>query len=409
MKKKCKQSYSIPLRLQRVAGIDCHQPSYKVAICIEGESPIVHTFETFTEDVYRLRDTLISHCIKDVIIESTGVYWRFLYRVLTEAGIKVVVVNPFTVKQIPLEKTDKRDAIWLATILMNGMAKPSLMVSEQQEALRELTRQRTHYTQQLTRVKNRIVRVLESCNFKIMSVISNISTKTGLKLVEKLSNGITDINALIECCHHSVIRRKGALLPKAFTGKITANHQLQLKLLLEDLSYIESQKTKVCNAIQVLFNEEQKAMIEKLEKVEGIARESSEVIMAEMGINSKAFKNEDSVSKYGGFAPGVHESSNKKTFVKCHPGNKYLRTIMIQVAWAAVRIKNGYWRAEYQHLKKSLGAKKAIVAVAHRLIKVVYKVLMTGHEYEKWPAERYYQNRAKVVEYKKEHQRKKAS
>jgi transposase len=409
MKKRNKQSYSIPLRLQRVAGIDCHQPTYKVAICIEGEAPIIHTFETFTGDVYRLRDTLIGHDIKDVIIESTGVYWRFLYRVLVEAGITVVVVNPFSVKQIPLEKTDKRDAIWLATVLMNGMAKPSLMVSEQQEALRELTRQRTHYTQQLTRVKNRIIRVLESCNFKIMSVISNISTKTGMKLVERLSNGVTDINELIECCHHSVIRRKGALLAKAFTGKITANYQLQLKFLLEDLAHIESQKIKVCNAIEALFNEEQKAIMKKLEKVEGIAQQSSEVIMAEMGINAKDFKNEDSVSKYAGFAPGVHESSNKKTFVKCHPGNKYLRTIMIQVAWAAVRIKGGYWRAEYQHLKKSLGAKKAIVAVAHRLIKVVYKVIMTGYEYEKWDAKRYYENRAKLVEYKREHQHKKAS
>lgn len=409
MKKKSNQSYSIPLRLQRVAGIDCHQPTYKVAICIEGQAPIVLTFETFTEDVYLLRDTLISHNIKDVIMESTGVYWRFLYRVLTQAGIKAVVVNPFSVKQIPLEKTDKRDAIWLATILMNGMAKPSLMVSEQQEALRELTRQRTHYTQQLTRVKNRIVRVLESCNFKIMSVISNISTRTGMKLVEKLSDGITDTNALIECCHHSVIKRKGALLPKAFSGKITANHQFQLKLLLEDLAHIESQKIKVCQAIKALFDQEQKVIMQRLQEVEGIARESSEVIMAEMGINAEDFKNEDSATKYAGFAPGVQESSNKKIFVKCHPGNKYLRTTMIQVAWAAVRIKNGYWKAEYQRLKKSLGAKKAIVAIARRLTKVVYKVIVKGHHYEKWPAERYYENREKVMEYKREHQRKKAS
>ncbi len=409
MKKKSKQSYSIPLRLQRVAGIDCHQPTYKVAICIEGEVPLIYTFETYTEDVYRLRDTLISHNIKDVIIESTGVYWRFLYRVLSEAFIKVVVVNPFTVKQIPLEKTDKRDAIWLATILMNGMAKPSLMVSEQQEALRALTRQRTHYTEQLTRVKNRIIGVLESCNFKIMSVISNISTKTGMKLVEKLSKGIDSVDELTKCCHHSVIRRKGELLPKAFTGKLSINHQTQLKLLLEDWAHIESQKSKVKKAIDELFTEEQKAIIETLKKIDGIAQESSEVIMAEMGINAKDFKNEDSASKFSGCVPGVHESSNKKVFVKCYPGNKYLRTLMIQVAWAAVRIKDGYWRAEYQQLKKSLGAKKAIVAVAHRLVKVVYKVIVRNHNYEKWDAKRYYENRAKIIQYKKEHQYQKVS
>lgn len=409
MKKTRKQSYAIPLRLPRVAGIDCHQPSLTVAICIEGEPPIVYTFETFTEDVYRLRDTLVTHCIKDVIIESTGVYWRFLYRVLSEAGIKVVVVNPFAVKQVPLEKTDQGDAIWLATVLMNGMAKPSLMVSEQQEALRGLTRQRTHYTQQLTRVKNRIIGVLESSNFKIMSVISNISTKTGMRLVEKLSKGITDINELIACCHHSVIKRKGELLPKAFTGRLTTNHQLQLKILLDDWAHIENQRNTVSAAIEELFTEEQKLIIKELDKVEGIAKESAEVIMAEMGINANDFKHEDSASKYAGFAPGVHESSKKKIIVKCHPGNKYLRTTMVQVAWAAARVKDGYWRAEYQHLKKSRGAQKAIVAVAHRFVKVVYKIIVKHHNYEKWDAKRYYENRAKVIEYKKANQHQKAS
>ena len=334
---------------------------------------------------------------------------RFLYRVLSEAGIKVVVVNPFAVKQVPLEKTDKGDAVWLATVLMNGMAKPSLMVSEQQEALRSLTRQRTHYTGQLTRVKNRIISVLESCNFKIMSVISNISTKTGMRLVEKLSNGITDINELIGCCHHSVIRRKAEILPKAFTGKLSVNHQLQLKIYLDDWAHIESQKNKVSAAIKALFNEEQKSTIKELEKVEGIAQEAAEVIMAEMGINAKELKNEDSAGKYSGCAPGVHESSKKKIVVRCSPGNKYLRTIMMQVAWAAVKVKDGYWRAEYQHLKKSRGAQKAIVAVARRLVKVIYKIIVKHHNYEKWDAKRYYENRANVMEYKKANQFNRAS
>lgn len=190
------------MRLQRVAGIDCHQPSIKVALCIGGEIPVISTFNTYTEDIYQLKDYLVCYAIKDVIIESTGIYWRFVYRVLSEAGIKVVVVNPFTVNQNPLAKTDKLDAVWLATILMNGMAKPSIVVDEQQEALRELTGQRLHYTQQLTRINNRMIGTLESCNFKIMPVISNISTKTGMKLVEKLSKGFTDINELIKCCHH---------------------------------------------------------------------------------------------------------------------------------------------------------------------------------------------------------------
>ena len=409
MERKAKQSYSIPLRLQRVAGIDCHQGSFQVAICVEGECPTMLTFDTFTEDVFRLRDTLLLNDIKDVIIESTGVYWRFVYRVLKEAGVRVVVVNPYSVKQVPLEKTDKNDAIWLATILMNGMARPSFLVSEQQEALRELTRQRTHYTQQLTRVKNRIVRTLESCNIKIMSVISNISTKTGRLLVKKFSEGVTDLDELIGCCHARVRSKKGDLLPKAFSGRLTPNHQLQLRFLLEDWDHIEKQRAKTSESIKMLFSEDQKAIMERLQIVEGIAQESSEVIMAEMGINAKDFKNEDSVSKYGGFAPGVHQSADKKTFVKCHPGNKYLRTILIQVAWAAVRSKDGYWRAVYHHFKKSLRSKKAIVAVARRLLKVIYKLITTDYKYEKWNSRKFHENRARIVEYKNKHQLQKAS
>jgi transposase len=401
MNKNSLRSYSIPLRLPRVAGIDCHQPTFKVAICIEGEVPIINTFNTYTEDVYKLKDYLVAYLIKDVIIESTGIYWRFVYRVLTEAGIKVVVVNPFTVKQNPLLKTDKRDAVWLATLLMNGMVQPSIMVNEQQEALRELTRQRLHYTQQLTRIKNKIIRTLESSNFKIMSVISNISTKTGMRLVDKLSKGVTDINELIECCHHSVIKRKGEFLPKALTGKLTINHQMQLTLFLEDMMHVETQKAKVDAAIKSLFTEKQKQMMVKLDEVEGIAMESAEVIMAEMGLSIALFKNEDSAVKYAGFAAGVHESSDKKVVVKCHPGNKYLRTAMVQVAWAAVKAKNGYWWAVYQNLKKSRGSKKAIIAVARRLVKVIYKILVHQHDYQKWGAQKYYDNRNSVMAYKK--------
>ena len=401
MNKNSSRSYSIPLRLQRVAGIDCHQPTFKVAVCIEGKVPVINTFNTYTEDVYQLKDFLVSYHVKDVIIESTGIYWRFVYRVLSEAGIRVVVVNPFTVKQNPLLKTDKRDAVWLATLLMNGMVQPSIVVNESQEALRELTRQRLHYTQQLTRIKNKMIRTLESCNFKIMSVISNISTKTGMRLVDKLSKGITDIDELIACCHHSVIKRQGELLPKALAGRLTVNHQMQLDLFLEDILHVEAQKAKVDTAIKSLFTEKQKEQMKKLDEVEGIAMESAEVIMAEMGLSIASFTNEDSAVKYAGFAPGVHESSDKKVIVKCHPGNKYLRTAMVQVAWAAVKAKNGYWWAVYQNLKKSRGSKKAIIAVARRLVKVIYKILVHNHQYEKWGAAKYYDNRTKVMAYKK--------
>jgi transposase len=197
------------------------------------------------------------------------------------------------------------------------------------------------------------------------------------------------------------LKEEGSFYPKVLRGKLTVNHQIQLCLFLEDMLHVETQKAKVDAAIKSLFTEKQKQIMEKLDKVEGIAMESAEVIMAEMGLSIESFNNEDSAVKYAGFAPGVHESSDKKIIVKCHPGNKYLRTAMIQIAWAAVKNKNGYWGAVYQNLKKSRGSKKAIIAVARRLVKVIYKILVNDHHYQKWDAAKYYDNRAKVIFYRK--------
>jgi transposase len=401
MKKNDEQTYQFLLRLSSAAGIDVHKEFFQVAVCREKSPPVEKQFGTFSKDLLALRDFLNEHRIKDVIMESTGVYWMPLYNVLTESGINVRVANPLKVKQIPMEKTDKKDAVWLAKLLMNDMVKPSFIPDQQQQAMRSFSRLRTKYTQQTTRVKNQVVKVLETCNFKIRSIVSDISTKTAGKLVEAISKGETDIDKLIALCHSSVRKRQGdERLALALEGRLTDQNQQLLIMLLKDLAYFEGQKKEADAQVKKLMNEQQQTLIDLLDEVEGTSVEQAEIVMAEIGAGIESFPHADKAAKYGGLTSGQATSADNKKPVRAVPGNKHLRTVMVQIAWSAVKVKGGYWAAEYQTLKKRIGAKKAILATARKIFKAMYKILTTGYKYEKWDAKRYYDNRIKTMAYK---------
>ena len=401
MKKKAKQTYQFLLRLNEGGGIDIHKETFKVAACHENKPPEERTFGTFTKDIYAMRDFLVEQKIKHVVAESTGVYWKPMYRILSSSGIEVSIVNPARVKQMPMEKTDKKDARWLAKLLMNDMIKKSFVADEQQEQLREFSRMRTKYIRQMTRTKNQIVRLLESCNFKIRSIISDISTKTAQKLINAISKGETGIDFLVALCHHSVRKRQGdERLKLALEGHFTKYMQKQLCMLLDDLHYFEKQKNQTDNILKELFNAEQIEQIKKLDEVDGVSKEQAEIIMAEIGAGIDSFSEADQAAKYAGLTAGQRETADKSKPVRVVPGNKHLRVVMVQIAWSAVKVKNGYWQAEYQFLKKRIGAKKAILAIARKIFKAIYKVLTTKHHYEKWDAKKFYDNRIKAIEYK---------
>lgn len=402
MKKKAKQTYQFLLRLDEGAGIDVHKETFKVAACHEKEAPEERTFGTFTKDIYAMRDFLVAQKIKHVVAESTGVYWKPMYRILTAAGIEVSIVNPARVKQMPMEKTDKKDARWLAKLLMNDMIKKSFVPDEQQEQLREFSRMRIKYIRQMTKVNNQIVRLLESCNFKIRCVVSDISTQTAQKLINAISNGQTDIDLLIALCHHSVRKRQGdERLKLALEGRFTKYMQQQLCMLLDDLHYFEKQKKQTDKVLKELFTKQQMEQIKKLDEVDGISTQQAEIIMAEIGAGIDAFGEADQGAKYAGLTAGQRESADQSKPVRAVPGNKHLRVVMVQIAWSAVKVKNGYWKAAYQYLKKKIGAKKAILAIARKMFKAIYKVLTTKHRYEQWDAKKFYDNRIKAMEFKK--------
>ncbi len=376
----------IRAQLQRAAGLDMHKNKVSACYYIEGEKEVARDYGTFTCELVQIRDDLLAQQIEQVIMESTGVYWIALCALLTAAGIKVKVVNARFVKNMPKEKTDKKDARWLCKILVNGLVRNSFVVSEQQRAFRDLCRMRIKYTQHITQSQNRIVKNLERRNIKLRSVVSSMDTVSAMAIVAAIAQGETDIEKLVSLCK-TKLKRKIPEMRKALVGVITAHDRMILQQLLDDIAHYRKQIISIETQISEHTQRVNQELVANLKEVKGIGRQSTEIILAEVGDNVDAFSTADKLTAWVGLAPGNKESAGKSFYAGTRDGNVHLRTAMIQVAWAAVRTKNSYWRALYYHYTRRMQAKKAIVAIARKLMRVVYKIIKGTMKYREYGGE----------------------
>ena len=319
-------------------------------------------------------------------MESTGVYWVALCAILTTAGIKAHVVNAYFVKNMPKEKTDKKDAKWLCKLLVNGQIRDSYIAGEDQRSFRDLCRNRMKYSQHITQAQNRILKVLERRNIKIRSVASNMNTKTAKAIVKALSEGETNVEKLILHCYGK-LRKKKEEMRKALEGVMTLHDCNTLKMLLADITHYENNITTIEQGIQKHTDKINPQLIKNLDDIAGVAQKGAEIILAEIGDNVDAWETADKLAAWTGTAPGNHETANTKKYVGTRSGNTYLRTTMVQTAWSVVRMKNSYWRALFSHLTKRMHVKKAIMIIARKLVKIIYKVIKGVMTYKEYGAE----------------------
>jgi transposase len=372
---------SFDVKLQKACGIDMHKDRIKVCYMFSGGKTVLKDYGTQTVQLHRLCSELDALCIQDVVIESTGIYWVPLYDLLQQKGIRVTIANPLRVKQIPGKKTDTSDSEWLCKLLMNGLVSPSFIPDTGLRQLRQLNRQRFHYTGQLSQVKNRILKVLETANLKLRSVLSNVNTKSARLIIKALSENITDIAVLQSYCLRRAAK-KAKLLPEALDGTLTGNDRKLLQLHLADWDYLDRQVTILEQTMEQLIEQRYSRMVTLLEKVPGIGKQGSRTVVSEIGDELGSFPTDDHFTSWIGLAPGNRQSANKWYAQHTTKGNKYLRATLIQIAWAAVRTKDSYWQAQFQYLKKRMPAKKAIVAIARKMAKLVYRVITQHYQYE---------------------------
>jgi transposase len=359
------------------AGLDVHKKTVVACLrCQQGNGKVrkeVRTFGTMTADLLALSDWLAEAGVTQAAMESTGVYWKPVWNIL-ETRFQLVLVNARHIKQVPGRKTDVKDSEWIAELLQYGLLRGSFVPSAAQRELRELTRQRTQLMRLKATVSNRIQKVLEDANIKLASVATDVLGLSGRLMLEAIIAGEEDPEKLAELAQRK-LRAKIPALQVALVGQVTEHHRFLLRLLLDEVTQLEAWIGRVSERIAAVQPESMVQAIPRLVEVPGIGERAAENILAEIGTNMEQFPTAAHLSSWVGMSPGNNESAGKRKSGRTTKGNQWLRATLVQVAWAASHTKETYLAAQYRRLAGRRGAKRALVAVAHSILVILYYLL----------------------------------
>ena len=369
----------------RVAGLDVHLKTIQCAVRCRQESgkllAPVRSFGTMTRDLRALADYLQALGVTHVALEATGVLWKPVWNVL-EGRFTLLLVNPRHLKKVPGRKTDVSDAEWLAQLLQCGLLRGSFVPPRAVRQLRDLTRHRAQLTGEQTRVANRIHKVLEDANIKLGAVASDVLGQSGRAMLRAMLGGEQDPKKLAELARGR-LRGKMPQLRLALEGNCTEHHRYVLGRLLSHLSYLEHQADQFSGRIAHRLSELlPAAAAERLDRIPGVNRITIENVIAEIGVDMAVFPDEHHLSSWCGVCPGNEESAGKRLRSRTRKGNRWLRRALTEAAWAASHTKDSYFAAQYRRLAARRGKKRALVAVGHSLLVIIYHVLKEQVEYQ---------------------------
>jgi transposase len=368
--------------LTHCAALDVHKANVQVCrLTLDGSgNPRVEErqFSTFTKDLLALRDWLQSAGVSHVAMESTGSYWRPIYNLL-EGHFELLLVNPRHLKNVPGRKTDVNDARWLAQLLQHGLLKASFVPPEQQRILQDLTRTRTSLVEEQNRLVNRIQKTLEDANIKLCCVASDIMGVSGRQILSALLGGARDPAGLAQLARGRM-RSKIAELEAALSGHLKAHHALILTELLCQIDSLDASIARLEAAIEERMKPFREAVV-LLDGIPGIAQTTAHVILAEIGTDMSRFATAGHLCAWAGVAPGNHESAGKQRSGKTRKGNRALRRALVEAARAGVKKKDSYLQAQYHRLKARCGSNRALIAVAHSILKSIYYLLERQQPY----------------------------
>jgi transposase len=367
----------------RCCGLDVHKKTV-VACCIlstKGRKPVkeTRTFRTMTTDLLALADWLQEKGCSHVAMESTGVYWRPVYNLL-EGQCELLVVNAQHIKAVPGRKTDVKDAAWLAELLRHGLLRGSFIPSKPQRQLRELTRYRSTLVQERARTLNRLQAVLEDANLKLASVVTDINGVSARAMLEAILAGQRDVEILADLARGR-LRAKRDQLKEALEGRVTAHHSFLLTEHLSTLEYLDEAIARVSREIDQRLTADQEAIV-LLDTIPGVGQRAAEILIAEIGTDMSRFPSAKHLASWAGMCPGNHESGGKRLSGKTRKGNRWLRQVLVEIAHVASKTKNTYLAAQYKRIAARRGKKRALIAVGHTILTIVYMMLTRKQPYQ---------------------------
>jgi len=376
--------------LECCCGLDIHKESI-VACLMKG--PIgrdlkpaseIREFGTQLNDLKLLRSWLEAHDCRYVAMESTGIYWQPVYAVLETAltdAMHLLVVNARHMKTVPGKKTDMRDAEWIATLLRAGLLQGSFVPERDIRDLRYYTRYRKAIVRDIVAQKNRIEKLLQSSGFRLSSFLKDIFGSSGLAIMQQLVQVGSISEPSLDLCLKGRARQKASAILSNLNGTLSVPQRKLLKMQLAHLKDLQDNLSEVEAEIRGDFSQFERA-IELLDSIPGIDLTAAFAILAEIGPDMSAFPTAQHLCSWAGLAPGNHQSAGKKKKQRVTHGNNYLKTMLCEVAWVIASHKKLYLSSWYWRLKQRTDSKRAIVALARKLLVIIYAMLKANQPYD---------------------------
>jgi len=365
---------------KRVAGIDVHRMKHVVSVLIEDAAGNLtretREFGGFKRDLKALAVWLRESRVELVILESTGIYWKSVYARLEEVGLTIWVVNAHHVKNVPGHKTDILDAEWLAQLGRYGLVRPSFIPPKDLRELRLVSRYRRKLQANLAAETNRLHKILDDAGIKLGGLVADINGQAARAMVDGLIDGLAP-SELIKLSGR--LKAPKETLLASLDGDLSARHRLVLEEIREHMRQLERH-------LETLDTYLRDAMVPYawawtlLQTIPGIGEMAAALILIEIGDDLSHFGNADRFASWGALCPGNNESAGKRKSGKTRKGNSMVRYLLCEAANGAIRTLSVF-REKYRGLVVRRGHKKAIVAIAHKMIRTIWFMLTRRETY----------------------------
>jgi transposase len=367
----------------RCAGLDVHKDTVVASARLAAGSEVrveVQTFATTTTGLLALSAWLAERGCTHVAMEATGVYWKPVWHILADGDSTLVLANAAHVRNLPGRKTDVADATWLAELLARGLVRASFVPDAPTQALRALLRTRKQLVRERASHVQRLQKTLEDANVKLASVLTDVTGTSGRAIIEAMIAGESDPERLATLAHRRVKAPPGRLT-EALRGRPTAHHRFLLRLHLRQIEFLEAAAAEIDQEVEAALAPF-RAAVRLLSSIPGVSTLSAEVIVAEIGTDMRRFPTAGHLLSWAGLCPRSDESAGKRRSTRLRKGAPWLKTTLVQCAWAAARKKASYLQAQFHRLRARRGPKKAICAVAASILTAVWHMLRDGAYYQ---------------------------